>query len=366
MYSSTNSKHLLNLARSWGYEDAGHWLGFDGNDWLANDLLGVKYILSKSDVNLNNGMLNLIYDNGKIRIWENVDWSGFGYLCWDEIPDPYEINDSRQRLSMFLTKSYYRTGNQGGLPNVDINQVDLIPYLQEYYDCDVIVNGDGISITSVGIDAQLIFSIPKIQNIYGADIHMELECSESGIAQVFSIAEGENYSESNSYKVAYESGKMISTYRIPSEQAVSIRLDPTMVSGQKIQLEVLNLEFVEEESLQEQQKKQVESVDTLVLQEDTFRGVVTNTRQEEAMLCIPVIYSNFWKAEVDGIPVSVENINGGLVGMSIPSGTHNFTLSYDNTVYEVARIVNVVAIVIYVVILAKVFANQKKNQKNTK
>ena len=195
---------------------------------------------------------------------------------------------------------------------------------------------------------------------------MELECSESGIAQVFSIAEGENYSESNSYKVAYESGKMISTYRIPSEQAVSIRLDPTMVSGQKIQLEVLNLEFVEEESLQEQQKKQVESVDTLVLQEDTFRGVVTNTRQEEAMLCIPVIYSNFWKAEVDGIPVSVENINGGLVGMSIPSGTHNFTLSYDNTVYEVARIVNVVAIVIYVVILAKVFANQKKNQKNTK
>ena len=47
------------------------------------------------------------------------------------------------------------------------------------------------------------------------------------------------------------------------------------------------------------------------------------------MLCVPFFYQRGWSARIDGEAVEVSNINSGLCGIQIPSGTHEVVLQYE-------------------------------------
>ena len=44
------------------------------------------------------------------------------------------------------------------------------------------------------------------------------------------------------------------------------------------------------------------------------------------MLCVPLFYQKGWTAQIDGEDAGVYNINEGMCGVEVPSGTHEIVL----------------------------------------
>ena len=60
---------------------------------------------------------------------------------------------------------------------------------------------------------------------------------------------------------------------------------------------------------------------------DTYTATVTS-EAGDSVLCIPLLYTKYWTAEVDGNETEVMNINGGLLGIRVGKGTHDITVRY--------------------------------------
>lgn len=349
-YSSTNSRHLVQLAKNWGYHDAGSWIGFDGTDWLANDMLGVKYIISRSGESQDPDTMELIYDDGAFCVYRNLDWSGFGYLCFEKMAQSSLSGLTRGQQGLLLTHYYYETGNNDA-PVVEIDGkegLDLLPYLTGGYDCRIRQENDGIEITDTGVDSQLYFTVPATDGEKVLGLAVEMTAENPSVIQLFAATEDAGYAAERSSATGYDSGRVRLMLEIPVDQAVSLRLDPTMAEGQTIVLHSVKLQLMDSAQLKQQQTLQRENAVTDLTQTgDTFTGTIVNPTDAEAMLCIPLIYSEDWKASLDGERVAVINVNGGLTGLKIPAGEHTFTLSYDDTVYTVGKAVSWCAIALY-------------------
>ena len=77
------------------------------------------------------------------------------------------------------------------------------------------------------------------------------------------------------------------------------------------------------------QKLQGSKVTETSFTDNTYHAKTENTEAATQMLCIPLVYSQGWNAKLDGETAAVYNINGGLCGVEIPSGTHDVTLYYE-------------------------------------
>lgn len=361
-YSSTNSKHLVQLAKNWGYHDAGSWVGFDGSDWLANDMLGVKYIISRSGEYQNSEFMEQIYDDGTFCVYQNLDWSGFGYLCSEEMAEESMAGLTRNQQAFLLTHYYYLTGNSDA-PVVyppENEAIDLMPYLTETYDCQINRTDNGIELTNTGVDSQLHFALPETGSQTAVGIAVEMTVETPSVMQLFAATEDAGYAAERSSATGFDAGTVTLVLEIPADRPVTLRLDPTMLEGQSVILHSVKLLLMDTERLIRQQTFQRENAVTDLTQNgDTFMGTITNPTEEEAMLCLPLIYSEDWSGTLDGKAVEIFNINGGLTGFKIPAGAHTFELSYDNTVYTIGKVISWCAIALYCVLAVRWY---KKSQ----
>jgi uncharacterized membrane protein YfhO len=82
---------------------------------------------------------------------------------------------------------------------------------------------------------------------------------------------------------------------------------------------------------------------------NTFTGSVTNPWEEEAMLCVPLLYNSHWTALVDGVETDLQNINGGLLGIRLPAGEHTITLTYRDSAHLVGTAISAAALSLYLI-----------------
>ena len=86
--------------------------------------------------------------------------------------------------------------------------------------------------------------------------------------------------------------------------------------------------MTEEEALAGLEELQQNGIQDATFENGTLTGTISNSSEEEQMLCIPIIYSDDWSLYVDGEEVEISNINGGLIGAWISSGDHSIKLTY--------------------------------------
>lgn len=79
---------------------------------------------------------------------------------------------------------------------------------------------------------------------------------------------------------------------------------------------------------------------------------ISNSYEENAMLCVPVIYDTNWKAYVNGESVECININGGLLGVDMSKygvGEYEIMLEYEVAEYKIGGIISIISCLIYFV-----------------
>ena len=255
-----------------------------------------------------------------------------------------------------LTQAYYETGskNSAGEPKGfghinGFQRMDLFPYYQGGQLCKTELD-DTLHVWGDEDDMQLYFEVP-----YGpegwivSDVVVTMEAEKDSIIQLYLQSdEMEYYSDDVSFSLECKAGKH--TYRLPisyTGNAMELRIDPSQIK-QDVEISDVTLVFQDPDQMAENLKQRQENSMTDFRQDgNTFYGTITNTQEQQAMLCIPLIYNDHWVVSVDGKPTEIQNINGGLVGLPLETGQHEIVLTYQDHTRQIGRVVGLVFFAVY-------------------
>lgn len=362
IYSSTNSADLIGLAKSYGYADAGHRIRFDVDDMLANTMLGVKYILSKNDVDMDPDYFEKIYDDGTYQVYENLYWTGFGYLYQDQTAQTLDWDRNRLEKVLLLSEYYYSTDSAETSAELveGTKTAELLPELASCEGCEVTA-GDGLQITAAEASVKLYFDMPQTEEgwlVSGLRISMNAQAGST--VKMYTCSETQDFSERNYGAASYDAQTgicYVDSKVLDRPAGICLELSN---AGRDVTIESIELILVEEAQLKQQLcDLQDRSVTDFEQDGNVFRATVDNPDDTAGMLCVPIIYDEHWEAEVDGVSVEVENINGGLLGIEIQPGQHEVRLVYRSSAYAWGMVLSVVSIGAY---LAFVLWRKRKNK----
>lgn len=348
-YDSLNTAQYVNLARSYGYANAGNLIRMDGMDFLANTMLGAKYVIAENDGYFHPDYYEKIYDDGTFQVYENRYWLGFGYVYPQKTESYVNSVSSRMDKLNVLSQGYYMTEDISAGETLNTKKIDLIPYLSGQENCQVTVGG-GLQITGTADYMKLYFDVPEMEGnwiVTGATVTMNTQISSH--ISLFGKSEAYDWGQCGDTTVAFGAGEQTvfvenTTMDTPEELQLYCSHLMQDMSITSIQLHLLDATMLQE-SLRVLSDSKIAD---MTQERNTFAATARNPYEETAMLCIPLLYDKNWEAAVDGQQVPISNINGGLVGIDLPAGDHEVTLTYRDPVRVWGNVISILSIAGYV------------------
>lgn len=96
--------------------------------------------------------------------------------------------------------------------------------------------------------------------------------------------------------------------------------------------------------------------------DETSNSVTLKTRaQEPGYLVLSITPHKYWRATIDGFPITLHTTNVGYQGLQIPTGEHEITLRYRNPLITVGAIVSTLAIGVLTVLLLQGIRRRDRN-----
>lgn len=323
------------------------------SDNYVNSLIGVKYFILNREVDSNKYVL--INKFGNKYVYLNTNYLPFGYVYYNQYEKLQEI-DTRNK-NVLLSRGFYFTQQQANSyyiiikPNMDFSYgepISLFDKISTFDQLEYYIENDVIYLEATGNDPKIIVDLKEIDYSVGT---LNLSINSSDKDYMFQIFYGNTeYSEKNSSK--YKITKGHNSISIPINNKMdNIRIDPMGQIG-SIQIESMNFVNTSYEqnyinkNIQELRKVSIENAE---YKNSTLTGFINNTKDIKGMMCIPLIYSDKWKASLNGQRVETYNINGGLVGIELPPGEYNIELKYVSMPFEVGKWISIVSLSVYIV-----------------
>ena len=80
------------------------------------------------------------------------------------------------------------------------------------------------------------------------------------------------------------------------------------------------------------------------------------------MLCVPLLYSKNWSAEVNGKEADVLNINGGLIGVTLENGENKVEIRYEVPYFRIAVYISLVSLAVVLLLFIIPFPKKRREQ----
>lgn len=369
VYSSVNSADLVNLYTTvFGnelYNSSTNLISFTGRDQISNSLLGVKYVITCPETQLDSDFYTLVSTSESYCLYENKYWLGFGYLYTQKMDEQHFLNLDEHTRALVLTDVYFDTESTNTVQytaseinddvettelNGYIRSFDLLDYLKKTEGCSVEVQNGELMISATGEDPRLYFDISDLSDDLSAYfVRFEFSGENSTTVQLFYSGESEEFNETNSSIAAYDSEGNDNVISLSVDTGTKeLRLDPS-TDQQNTKISSIRLYCLNNAAVQTSLSQlQGNCITDFAQDGNTFSGTISNPN-ENAMLCIPLLYSNQWTARVDDRPVEIHNINGGLIGIPLSEGDHEISLIYHDNTQQIGRCIGVCTFLGYVV-----------------
>lgn len=371
VYMTTNQKELLQLQSMYGGLLVGqNNVDFGSDNYFFNSLMGMKYMFSNVQTRVSESDYTYLTTVGTKSIYRNNNALPFGYLyhqSWEK--EQIQAMTERDRALAALHGFYYTDEDEvSSYPQAERNigsGISLMDRDFQMNDCQAERTEEGIRISDMKEDPFIVFN--NLEEDFGdGAVHM--------------IAVEVNVSEPIDMAVYYKkkseeafSGEQIYIFDVSPESPVwkcavpadinDLRID---VSDKTAEVTVKNVEIIncESDNLALEELKSSD-VTQAAFENDTYHATVNNTMSEMQMLCVPLLYSGGWVAEVDGVRVKLCNINNGLCGVEISPGSHEVTLHYEIPHEMIGIGLSVAGICVYFAwIAAGIVWNRKKCKYN--
>lgn len=383
VYLATNSKEAVNLKETLGGTGvSGNKIQFKENNYAAWMLLGMKYLVADSGDSLPAGDYTKVAESGEKVVWQNNRALPFGYFydsCWDT-GDLGKMKLS-QRISAVVRGFYFtdeRSQTEYAAPkDVKEESVSLLDAMTRTSQCRAERTEDGVLLTQLGeekkketdsYDPSVTFR--RIGGLVDDGILHELtvmtdpDLLEAPVSMALYYCTGGN-AKFTPDRVLYFSVRPDhpgNRFLLPPG-VTDLRID---VDTQAQELLITDLSITNTPELSTHYEKlRTSAVRDTSFAQNTYRATAENSSAATQMLCIPLIYSRGWHAFLDGEAAPLYDINGGLCGVEVASGTHEVVLRYEIPHERVGILLTVLGAVLYLLIFwgVPLWEKKHKNQK---
>lgn len=349
LYGMSHSSSVFNakaiaLAKKLGFGAREHYSRYDGATPLTDDILGVKYVLSQSELLSQYKNTLDIQSNSDIKVYENDDALGFAYLA-----DKNVINSVISDSSPFYAQQTLAALLSGESSNI------YVPVEDYYLD---LVNLNAGSTT----DKHL--SYKKRLNDDEASVNYNITASIDGRVYMYlpSLYERECrlyvngefikfYFENENHSIAY-----LGDYKQGETFSVKLELIGSDVYYEEPQFYAINDEALNKFN----EKMRLMNVGTTVTRTDTAKLSITVDAAEDCALFTTIPYEEGWTATIDGEEAQIRSgVDDTFMCLDIKSGKHTIELSFypsgmkTGVVLSIGGFVMFAAIIVITVVVRK-------------
>lgn len=340
--SSTLNAGIINLLDNLGYASRGHYVKYNGQTMLTDDLFGIKYVMNK-DQFVPYDKEVLTHDD--ITIYENENALSVGYLADKGILDlvieldrPFE-NQNKLMNSILGTEDteYFR-------------RIPIDMATPENVSLSISYSHDHYTVINEGSNAQIEYTItaPNDNMIY-----MYLPCDYSGYEKKLNVWVNKefagNYYETDNYRI-------MQIGRFNKGEEISIILTLT---ENELYMKDQWFFWLDEEQLEKDIAVLAEHQLEITEHGDDFlKGTITVDDAESKLLLTTIPYEPGWNVKIDGESVEYLKAADSLIAIEVPEGTHEISMRYFPKSLTVGIIISAAGLAALIVII--VLENDKK------
>ena len=392
VYTSTLPASLTSYGEAYLSEQGrNNFFIVDYDNYYLFTLLGGRYVFGETaDQPLSRAETSL-YSPASIDgtavsqvVLKNENALPFGYLYTQAIdPAAFRSSDALGRMraaasGYILTSDIMSTeeadgesavpGQPAGLPAApglsDIT-LPLASLISMTNDCEVRCDGETMKVMSTGADPFIVFHMPDFvrDSTLMLDLGLALEDGRPQALQIFSATESYpnfgpdlcrdvTFSDASTELVLLLSDRM-TDLRIDTIPGEAVTFNTAVISAADPAADFAGLKASPVSDISWEHKGHA-VVYSAAVTVDNGAGSASekeaaSSNDAEAMFCVPLPYSANWHAAVDGAESSVENINGGLLGVPLKKGTHEVTLTYRVPYFTASALISLAAVVLFII-----------------
>lgn len=318
MYGMSHSSSVFNskaiaTAKKLGFGAREHYSRYDGATPLTDDILGVKYVLSKNDLLAQYDNTLAIQTDTGIKVYQNEDALGFAYLA-DKSVIGSVITDS----SPFFAQQTLATLLSGR------NNSIFVPVEDYYLD---LVNLNAGSTT----DKHL--SYKKLLENEDASVIYNVTASRDGRVYMYlpSIYERECrlYVNDEFIKFYFENENHSIAYLGNFKQGETFKVKLELI-GSEVYFEQPQFYAINDEALVRfNEEMQSKNAGTMVTRTGAAKLSITVDAAEDCALFTAIPYEDGWTAVVDGEEAKIQSgVDDTFMCLDVKSGKHTIELSF--------------------------------------
>lgn len=335
VYLAANPIELIQLKNMYGGKGISiNFANFEAEDFLRNALLGTKYLIAMPGDGISQGNYEYLGEAGGKELYQYRYSLPFGYLYdkkWEK-KDLLEM-DVNHRVLASLEGFHY-----GGRASATEYEVcEALDELQETsvmdgafqsMDCAIEEEAAGITMSQMTEDPHIVWEDVGDVFTQGAvhTVTVQVDAKEPvDMALYYQLEQDEGFRQDQICIFQITPQEDTWTGILP-EDVTALRLDVS-TEIEKVTIEevaVGNCPGLNEAY----EKLRSSKVSEVAFADGRYSAQVENEQEQVQMLCVPLLYGKGWTGAIDGEKVPVYNINSGLCGIEIPSGSHQVTLTY--------------------------------------
>ena len=312
--------------------------------------------------------------DGRFAIYRNKTALPFGYFYTDQLSAAEAKELSLPVRMAALTRSFYRTDGISDNEDTSDNKTQGFEDIRDLFtETDLLTSGtsanhlkqrktsSGIVFSPTGGDPYLYYDIGKAKTGTVRMLYMHLKSTNFNHVrhmQIFYMSSPDEDPDPADSMLFFLGRGYPEVCLILPDDAERIRLD---FPEDYLDTSLTDLSLIEGTGLE----KLFDGLAQTDITKASMQGGTYSARiktEKSGMLCIPLLYSDNWTAEVNGEKQSPENINGGLVGIPLSKGTSDVVLTWHVPYLLFGLIISAAALIIWLIFfIAPPFGRRRRS-----
>ena len=318
-FTSSRNRTTLRNMYSLGYNvqrETALWITSDSGDWFNYSLAGVKYIITRENLDNDNKIYGYEYKRkyGEFNIYETQNTLPFAYIT-NSNQQPEEIDDPfyEQTINPFEMQNNILKSIQ----NSDTDYIENISNEKS----NITYNVEALQNISIALFSDSNLELYKNNKKIFKDYSNIWE-RETGIRQIVNLEKGQKY-----------------TFKITQ------KIEKYDSNNDNIKIYVLNNHKIEK-AIEHAKQVQIQKV---TLEKDTVKANIQSEKEEYLTFQIP--FDSGWRATINGQNTEIVKMNGAFLGVKLKKGNNEIKLTYIPRYFKISALLSLISIMVLLIII---------------
>lgn len=334
-FTSSRNRTTLRNMYSLGYNvqrETALWITSDSGDWFNYSLAGVKYIITRENLDNDNKIYGYEYKGkyGEFNIYETQNTLPFAYIVnsnqqqeeidnpfYEQTKNPFEIQNNILK-SIQSSDINYIENISNEKSNIIKTDKNIVKTDKEY---EITYNVEALQNISIALFSNQNLELYKNNKKIFKDYSNIWE-RETGIRQIVNLEKGQKY-----------------TFKITQ------KIEKYDSNNDNIKIYVLNNHKIEK-TIEYAKKVQTQKV---TLEKDIIK--INIKSDNEAYLTFQIPFDSGWRATINGQKTEIVKMNGAFLGVKLQKGNNEIKLTYIPRYFKISALLSLINLILLLIVM---------------